>query len=440
TGNTEALNMVTRTLEAMARSGMYDQVSGGFHRYAVDGRWQVPHFEKMLYDNAQLPRVYVHAWQVTGEPLFRAIAEETLDFVLREMSDPAGGFIASLDADSEGEEGKFYLWSAQELQELLGDMTDRFRAAYPFTERGNFAGRNILTLSASFEERQSLAEARRRLLAARHERVPPARDDQVLTSWNGLMLAAFAEASRILDRADYRQAAEHCADFLLSHMRRPDGWLWHVWQNGRARFIGYLDDATHLIEGLLELYMTTFHPPLFTAVRELAEMVLAHFRATVGFFDTSNDHEALPVRPRQWQDNALPSGNSMAAFVLLRLAGLALEPRYEKLARQSLGAMQPFLVRYPLSFGQWLVALDYALAPRREVAIVGAPDAADTRALLAAATAGYRPHQVVAAGHPDAAPLVPLLAGRTLREGKATAYVCQGGVCQAPTTNPADLI
>jgi uncharacterized protein YyaL (SSP411 family) len=439
TGEPVAWDMVARTLEAMARGGMYDQIGGGFHRYSVDAYWRVPHFEKMLYDNAQLARVYLHAWQVSGDPFFHAIAEETLDFVLREMSHPAGGFIASLDADSEGEEGKFYLWTAAEIANLLGNLAGRFNAAYGVTESGNFEGRNILTFSASFAERQSLEEARRQLRAARAQRIPPARDHQVLASWNGLMLSAFAEAGRVLKREDYLRRAERCADFLLTHMRRADGRLWHAWSNGKARVNGYLDDFTHVTDGLLELYTATFDPRWYLAAVELTERMIARFSAPLGFFDTSDDHEALPVRPRNLQDNALPSGNSMAAFVLLRLAGLSGELHYEQLARRSLGAVQALLARYPLSFGQWLVALDYALAPPQEVAIVGDPANADTQALLEVALAGYRPHQVVAMGSPDATLLVPLLAGRPLHEGRAVAYICQGGVCGAPVTDPADL-
>ncbi|HIQ02525.1 MAG TPA: thioredoxin domain-containing protein [Anaerolineales bacterium] len=437
TGDPQSLRMVTQTLEAMARGGIYDQLGGGFHRYSVDERWLVPHFEKMLYDNAQLARLYLHTWQVTGNPFYRTIAEETLDYVLREMTHPSGGFYATQDADSEGEEGKFYVWTPDEIRGVLGDQATRFVTAYDVTERGNFEGKNILTLSAPLEERESLEEARRRLLAAREARVHPARDEKVLTSWNGLMLAAFAEPARALRRDDYREAAERNGDFLLRELRAPDGRLRHTWKDGVAKVNGYLEDYTHLIEGLLELYQTTLDPRWYRAARELAEGVLQHFSGPDGgFFDTSDDHEALIVRPRELQDNAVPSGSGMATLVLTRLAGLAVEMDYAERARVALGPMQPLLARYPLGFGQWLSALDQALAPPREIAIVGDPAATDTRALLAVCFEGYRPHQVVAAGLTDE---VPLLAGRPPVKGRATAYVCTGSTCHPPVTDPEPL-
>jgi len=448
TGDARALRMVTQTLEAMARGGVYDQLGGGFHRYSVDDRWLVPHFEKMLYDNAQLARVYLHAWQVTGEPFYRVIAEETLDYVVREMTDPSAGFHSTQDADSEGEEGKFFLWRLDEIRAVLNDQAESFLAAYGVTERGNFEGRNILEFVGGLEERETLSDARRRLFEARERRVHPGRDDKVLTSWNGLMLAAFAEAARVLEREDgstaltagYRRVAERNAEFLLSELRTPDGRLYHTWKAGVAKVNGYLEDYTHLIEGLIELYQTTFDPRWYTAARELADVMIEHFSAPVGFYDTSDDHEPLIVRPRELQDNAVPSGNAMATFVLLRLAGLAVEPRYLDLAQAALGPMQHMLARYPLGFAQWLVALDYVLSHPREVAIVGDPDAADTRALLDACMTGYCPHQITALGTPDADPsTVPLLSDRGQIEGRATAYVCVDSVCRPPVTDPEAL-
>jgi uncharacterized protein YyaL (SSP411 family) len=457
--------MVSQTLEAMARGGMYDQLGGGFHRYSVDDHWLVPHFEKMLYDNAQLARVYLHAWQVTGEPFYRTITEEVLDYVVREMMDgsaglttgPVGGFYSTQDADSEGEEGKFFVWTLDEIRDLLSAVrlrlpqaeADAFIAAYGVTERGNFEGRNILELVGDMDQRGELAEARRKLFEAREQRVHPGRDEKVLTSWNGLMLAAFAEAARTLGRDDYRQVAERNADFLLRQLRNDKGRLWHTWKacpeqgrrDGVAKINGYLEDYTHLIEGLLELYQTTFDPRWYQVARELAEVMIEHFSAPDGgFFDTSDDHERLITRPRELQDSAVPSGNAMAALVLLRLAGLAVEPRYVELAHRSLGTMQPLLAKYPLGFAQWLIALDYALSHPREVAIVGAPQASDTRALLDVCTTGYRPHQIVALGAPDVeASAVPLLQGRGQIESHATAYVCVDFACRAPVTDPEAL-
>jgi len=471
TSDPRALQMVSQTLEAMARGGMYDQIGGGFHRYSVDDHWLVPHFEKMLYDNAQLARVYLHAWQVTGESFYRTIVEETLDYVVREMTDPAGGFCATQDADSEGEEGKFFVWTPDEIRAVLGDEADRLMVAYGVTERGNFEGNNILELKGSLEEREALTGARRKLFEARKQRVHPGRDDKVLTSWNGLMLAAFAEAARVFSpspplgppqlwggsgrggrggRAEvYRQVAERNAEFLLSELRTTNGRLLHTWKacpersrrDGVAKINGYLEDYTHLTEGLLELYQTTFDPRWYRAAHELADAMIEHFSAPDGgFFDTSDDHGTLIVRPRELQDNAVPSGNAMAALVLLRLAGLAVEPRYLELAQATLGPMQPLLARHPLGFGQWLIALDYALSHPREIAIVGDADATDTRAMLAVCTTGYRPHQIVALSNPDAEPsAVPLLEDREQVKGQATAYVCVDFTCHPPITDPAAL-
>ncbi|MBN1956341.1 MAG: thioredoxin domain-containing protein [Anaerolineae bacterium] len=438
-GDEPALQMVTQTLDAMARGGMYDQLGGGFHRYSVDAQWTIPHFEKMLYDNAQLARVYLHAWQATGDPFYRTIAEETLDYVAREMTDPAGGFYSTQDADSEGEEGKFFAWTPGEIHAVLGSQADAFIETYGVTERGNFTGENILELKGPLEKRAALAAARDQLFQARERRVHPGRDEKVLTSWNGLMLAAFAEAARALDRDDCQQTAENNASFLLRELRTAEGRLYHTWQAGAAKITGYLEDYANLIDGLIELYQTTFEPCWYVAARELAETMIAHFRTSTGFYDTSDDHKALIVRPQELQDNAVPSGNAMAVTALLRLAGLAGDPRYEELAHHDLGAVQELLARHPLGFGQWLQALSYALAQPLEIAIVGKPGAADTQALLAACRAGYRPHQVVAVGPPATEQAVPLLRQRNMVDGQATAYVCVDHACRPPLTGAAAL-
>jgi hypothetical protein len=458
TDDENALNMVAQTLEAMARGGIYDQLGGGFHRYSVDQRWLTPHFEKMLYDNSQLARVYLHAWQVTGDLFFRTITQEILDYVVREMTDPAGGFYSTQDADSEGEEGKFFVWTPDEIRQVLGEeasplqvqrgggdgrggLADAFMAAYGITERGNFEGKNILEFVGDMGQRSALVEARRKLFAAREKRIHPARDDKVLTSWNGLMLAAFAEAARILARDDYRQVAERNARFLLKELRQDDGRLLHTWKDGTAKQNGFLEDYSYLMEGLLELYQTTFEPRWFVAAQELAETILAHFAAPDGgFFDTSDDHETLVIRPRDLQDNATPSGNAMAVTALLKLAGFTNDLRYVDIARQALAQIQSMMARYPLGFGQWLQALSYALSQPREIAIVGDPDAPDTQALLAAVRDGYRPFQVVALSAPGAQPsAVPLLQDRGLVEGHAAAYVCRNFTCQMPVTKPERL-
>jgi hypothetical protein len=440
-GEAEALRMATETLDAMARGGIYDQVGGGFHRYSVDARWLVPHFEKMLYDNAQLARVYVHGWQVSGELLFRAIVEETLDYVVREMTDPAGGFYATQSAESEGEEGKFFAWAYDEIEDVLGEEADRFADLYGVTRRGNFEGKNVLTFSGTWEERQETAEARQALFEAREKRVRPERDEKVLTSWNGLMLAAFAEAGVGLEREDYVAVAERNAAFLLDELRAEDGHLLHTWRDGRAKGRGFLEDYAHLIDGLLALYQATFEPRWYDAARELAGLMVDGFQTSEGgFFDTSVAHEELVTRPRSLQDSAVPSGNSMAAWILLRLSQLSVEPRYAEIARHSLRQVQQLLARYPLGFGQWLTALDYALAETREIAIVGDPGGADVQALLQICRDGYRPHQVLAVGDPkDLRVEVPLLTDREQIDGKATAYVCIDFTCRRPVTEPEAL-
>ena len=436
----KALATVRQTLEAMARGGLYDQLGGGFHRYAVDANWLVPHFEKMLYDNAQLARVYLHAWQVTGEPLFRAIVEETLDYVAREMTAPEGGFYATQDADSEGEEGKFFIWTPDEVREALGGPATRFLKLYGITDAGNFEGRNILTFNGTVEEREAIAGARRALFEARERRVRPGRDEKVVASWNGLMLAAFAEAARVFDRDDYRDIAVRSANFLLRELRTRDGRLWHVWNRGEAKVAGLLEDYAHLIEGLLALYGTTFERRWTIAAVELADAMIAHFSAAAvgeaGFFDTADDGERLIVRPREMQDNAMPSGNAMAATVLLALARLSGKSRYADVAEQSLESMQDLMGEHPLAFGQWLVALDSALVTPVDIAIIGDLDAADTRALLDVAQEGYHPHRLVAVGSGD---VPPMLAHRTQVDGKPTAYVCVNHVCQPPVTDVGEM-
>jgi uncharacterized protein YyaL (SSP411 family) len=392
-----------------------------------------------------LARVYLHAWQLTGDPFYRTIAEETLDYVAREMLSPEGGFYSTQDADSEGEEGRFFVWMPNEIQAVLGDKAGRFMEVYGVTENGNFEGKNILELKGSPEERQDLSSARRKLFKAREGRVHPGRDEKILTSWNGLMLAAFAEATRVLERDDYRQVAERAAEFLLSELRTPKGRLHHVWKAGVAKVNGYLEDYTHLVEGLIELYQATFAPRWYKAARELADVMIEHFSASsgddaqgttvAGFYDTSDDHETLITRPRELQDNAIPSGNGMAALALQRLAGLAVEPRYTEIARQSLAAVQPLLAQYPLGFGQWLQALSYALAHPREIAIVGDATLPQARALLEAC-AGYRPYQVVAAGTEAH---IPLLKDREQIQDRATAYVCINLTCRPPVTEPEAL-
>jgi uncharacterized protein YyaL (SSP411 family) len=451
TGEATPLEMATKTLHTMARGGMYDQLGGGFHRYATDAVWLIPHFEKMLYDNAQLARVYLHAWQMTGEPFFRRITEEVLDYVLREMTDPSGGFYASQDADSEGHEGKFFAWAEDEIVEVLGtEDADLLKQAYGVTRDGNFEGQNVLFLSvtaAELAEQQGgspeaiqtrLDASRRKLFERRESRVHPGRDDKVLAAWNGLMLAAFAEAGRALGRADFAAAATANADFILASMRQTDGRLYRSWRNGDARLNAYLEDYANVAEGLLAQYEASFDERYYTGAVELMDFALAHFAdAQGGFFDTSDDHETLVTRPKDIQDNATPSGNGMAVTVLLKLAALTGDTRFGELAERSLGAVQPAVAQYPTAFGQWLSALAFALSQPREVALVGDPvgDPA-MQALLDIIHTTHRPFQVVALKRPGAASAVPLLAERVQVQGKATAAVCRNFTCRLPVTDP----
>jgi uncharacterized protein len=452
TGEANPLDMVVKLARSMARGGLYDQLGGGFHRYSTDAAWMVPHFEKMLYDNAQLARVYLHLWQVSGDPEFRRVAEETLDYVAREMTDPAGGFYSTQDADSEGHEGKFFVWTVAEIDAALGADAELFKEAYGVTARGNFEGRNILFVAAAPDELASRhglveAEVRRRLAAARRvlfdqraQRIAPGRDDKVLAAWNGLMLAALAEAARLLGRDDYRRVAVANAGFILSALRTPGGGLLRSWRQGRARLNAYLEDYADVADGLLALYETTFDAHYYVAAQELVDYALAHFAdPNGGFFDTPDEHEPLVSRPKDVQDNATPSGAAMLATVLLRLAALSGVNHYLQTAEAALGALQPVLAQHPTAFAQSLVALAFALAQPREIALVGDPAQPATQALLAVVNGAYRPFQVVALKHPGEEPPVPLLAGRETLDGRPTAAVCYNFACRLPVSDPEAL-
>ena len=448
---------VRQTLDVMAAGGIYDQIGGGFHRYATDTIWLVPHFEKMLYDNALLATVYLHAWQLTGEASYRRVCEETLDYVLREMTAPAGGFYSTQDADSEGVEGKFYVWTPAELREALGDADATIvEKLWGVTETGNFEGHNILhraktpaevATELGLEEdavRDAVARARVQLYEARHQRVAPARDDKVLTAWNGLMQRAFAEAGRILDRQDYRDAAVANAYFMLGTMR-TDGGLLRSWRNDHARIPAYLEDYAALANALLSTYETTGNITFFGEARTLVEEALTRYwdNEIETFFDTASDHEQLIGRPRELTDNATPSGMSLMAEALLRLTAFTGEDRYRDYATRVLAPLVPDMLKQPLAFGNLLCALDDFVGPMDEVAIVGEPGAEGTRTLLDIARHGYRPRMVLAQAAPgdaEAQTAVPLLADRPLVDDQPTAYVCRGFVCNQPVTQPDELL
>jgi uncharacterized protein YyaL (SSP411 family) len=438
TGDPRARQMVTTTLTRMARSGMYDQLGGGFARYSVDDHWLVPHFEKMLYDNAQLASLYLGGWLAFRDPEYRRISEETLDYILREMTDAGGGFYSAQDADSEGHEGKFFVWSAGEVRALLapGDADHALR--YWGVDQGpNFEGKNILFVAGE-PDPERMAEARRRLFAAREGRVHPARDDKVLASWNGLACRALAEAGRALQRADYVAAAVRNASFLLSSMRRA-GRLLRTWKGGQARLNGYLEDHAMVALALLAVYEATFERRWLDEARALAESMLALFwdDTLEGFYDTGADHERLIVRPRNLYDNAVPCGSSVAIEVLLRLAVLTGEGRYEATALKALRPMADLMTRHGAGFGRFLAALDFHLGPVVEVALV-APSGESWTPLAAEIFGRYLPNRAVVGamvGDGEAAAGLPLLEGRTAVDGKTTAYVCRDYACQMPVTD-----
>ena len=425
--------MVAQTLRAMASGGMYDQVGGGFARYSVDPYWLVPHFEKMLYDNALLARAYLHGWQVTGEPLFRRVAEETLDWALREMRAAEGGFYSALDADSEGVEGKFYVWSVDELRSALAGEPDADEAIAWFgaTDRGNFEGANIPVRGPGDPER--LDEWRARLYEVRSQRVWPGLDDKRLTSWNALMISALAEAGAVLERDDYLAAATAAAEFVLGSLRDDDGRLLRTFNDGRGRLNAYLEDHAFLLEALLTLYESSFDPRWFGEARSLADTMIERFADDEhgGFFETSSDHERLLARRKDLEDHPIPSGNAGAAYGLLRLAALTGEHGYEERAVGVLRLLHELAPRHPQAFGHLLQALDFHLSPVKEVALVG-----ESHELERVVRGAFRPHLVLAGGAPDG---VPLLADRPTVDGRPAAYVCERFACKAPVTEPQEL-
>ena len=434
----------------MANGGIYDQLGGGFARYTVDAGWLIPHFEKMLYDNALLARAYLHGWQATGYPLFRRVCEETLDWALREMRGLEGGFYSALDADSEGEEGKFYVWTVEQVRAVLGEEREggNGRAATPSTAQaaldyfgvqpgGNWEGRTILTRGA--EEPEGFEELRRRLYDARSERVWPGLDDKRLTSWNALMVSALADAGAVLEREDYLDAARRCADFLLTELTDADGRLLRTWKDGEGRLNAYLEDHAYLLDALLTLYEATFEPRWFDAARALADTTIERFGDPEhgGFFETSSDHERLLTRRKDPEDHPIPSGNAAAAYALLRLAALTGEHEYEQQGVAVLRLFVELAPRHPNAFAHLLQALDFHLAQVREVALVGD----DVAALERVVRGAFRPHVVIAGTPPNGGDGsdVPLLEGRGPVDGRPAAYVCENFACKAPVTEAAEL-
>ena len=457
TAELDALRFVEVTLRRMAAGGMYDHLGGGFARYSVDAQWLVPHFEKMLYDNALLARVYLHAWQATGAPEYLAVMEDVLRWVINEMTSPEGGFYSALDADSEGEEGRFYLWTPEEIDAVVGpEDGPAVRAWWGVAPGGNFEGRTILhawrSVEAAAQEAgvtpeelmAAVSRARPLLYAARAKRVRPGLDDKVLTAWNAMMLHTFAEAARATGDEAYRRIALRSAEFLLGRLR-VDGRLMRTYKDGRARIPAFLEDHALLADALVSLYEATFDARWLREARTLADETLARFwdEAEGVFYDTAGDAEALVVRPRDLWDNATPSGNSAAVMVLLRLAALTGDERYRAVAERVLQGMGEVAARAAAGFGHLLSALDFHLATPMEIAFAGTPGEAETDALLRVAARAYLPNAVTALRRPDEdgeiEALIPLLRGRSTLDGRATAYVCERMACQWPVHEPDAL-
>jgi uncharacterized protein len=434
-GETE---MSLTTLRAMSSGGINDQIGGGFARYSVDATWTVPHFEKMLYDNALLARAYLHGWQVSGDELLLRTCRETLDFCLRELRGPEGGFYAALDADSEGVEGRFYVWSLDEIRDVLGPLADQAIAYFGATRAGNFEATNILEARGPQPDPTTREEIRRLLLDRRAGRVRPGLDDKRLTSWNALIISALAEAGAVLEEPRYIDAARVCADFILTDLRDDHGHLLRTFNAGRARLGAYLEDHAFLLEALLHLYEATFDERYFVEARGLADQIISRFADPQrgGFFSTPTDHEALIARRKDLEDTPIPSGSSSAALGLLRLAALTGDHAYHEAAAGTLQIVHRIAADHPNAFGHLLQALDFMIGPVREVAIVGEP----LDPLVSVVRRRFRPNLVLA-GSPDttAATAVPLLEGRTPLAGTAAAYVCEDFACRAPVTTPSEL-
>jgi uncharacterized protein YyaL (SSP411 family) len=446
------LHVVTHTLDKMAAGGIYDHLGGGFHRYSTDPQWLVPHFEKMLYDNAQLIPCYLEAYLITGKADYARVAHETCRYVLREMTGAEGGFYSTQDADSEGEEGKFFVWTPDQIEQLLGPRAAQtFCAAYGVTRAGNFEhGTSVLNrpeaperlaarlLRDPVELERELAQSRATLLAARENRIKPGLDDKVLVAWNGLMIDALAQAAGVLDTPEYLHAAQRAATFLLGQLRGADGRLLHTWRGGAAKLAAYLDDYACLANALMTLYEADFDDRWIGAALQLADRMLEQFADPVhgGFFFTANDHEQLITRQKDLYDNAVPSGNSMAVLALLRLGKLTGRADLLAAAERALRAGAAVMQQSPRAAGQLLIALDMYFGPTYEIVIIGDPAAPATHTVLGAVRHRFIPNKVLAcrggAAGPATAALDPLFAGKTGQPGEPTVYICENFACQAP--------
>ncbi len=456
--DSDALRMAELTLDKMAAGGMYDHLGGGFHRYSTDERWFVPHFEKMLYDNALLARTYLEAYQVTSKEDYARVARETLEYVLNEMQSPEGGYYSSQDADSEGVEGKFYVWSREEVDQLLEDESEVFCRFYDISDSGNWEGTNVLNRPSSIEDvardlgieaknlATKLGKARRRLYTERERRIRPGLDDKVLTSWNALMIIAMARGYRILGEERFLESARRAARFILDHMI-VEGRLLATYREGRARFHAYLDDYAYLIGGLVELYESDFDIAWLDHARNLAEDLERLFwdQNQGGFFFTGADHESLLVRTKTGFDGAIPAGNAVAATYLQKLASYTGEESFSARARETIRAFLSLMQRSPSAFPQMLSAVDYYLSSKREIAVVGREGSEESNQALEQIWRIYSPNAVVAFLDPDGEnsqaveSKVPLLNGKSVSDNKTRFYICENYTCQAPTDRFEDV-
>lgn len=450
----DALHMVRLTLDRMAMGGMYDHLGGGFHRYSTDARWLVPHFEKMLYDNALLTPAYLEGFQATGDPFYREVVEQTLAYVRREMTSPEGPFYSTQDADSEGVEGKFFVWSAEEIKSALDeDSAKLFEDVYEITSEGNWEEKNILNRSKNYAQSagllriaepellRRLAQSRQVLYEIRSRRVWPGRDEKILTAWNGLMINAFAQAAQVLDEPTYAETAGQAARFILQRMRRPDGRLMRTYCAGsEPKLNGYLEDFSYFIDALVSLYEATFDVHWIESALDLTRVMIDQFwdDAEGGFFYTGRDHEALIARTKDPHDSSVPSANSMAVTALLRLSQLTGRAELRQKAEKTLQMFHGVMAGSPLAGGQMLIALDFLLGPVQEYAVIGDPENNEVRRVLRAIRGGYRPNKVVAmSGEPETiAAAVPLLANKSNR-GSVTTFVCQNHTCKEPLVGAA---
>jgi uncharacterized protein YyaL (SSP411 family) len=459
-GDKKAIAMVVKTLDAMSRGGIYDHLGYGFARYSTDNRWLAPHFEKMLYDNALLCYAYVEAYQCTGDPDFARIAEEIITYVMRDMTSPGGAFYSAEDADSEGVEGKFYVWKLQEIMALLGsELGELFADVYNVTPGGNFEGENILNLIDSDlyeyaaqhnldinDLEAKMAEARDKLYQDREQRVHPFKDDKILTAWNGLMIAALAKAGRVLQRDDYAQAAARAIDFIFAKLTAEDGKrLLARYREGNAAYLGYVDDYAFMLWGLLEVYETTFNPKyLRQAIAVSADLKQLFWdMENGGFYFTGNDGEELLMRQKEIYDGAIPSGNSVAALALLRLGRLTENAEYIGLVEEMFSYFSSEISRYPRAYTYFLLALDYYLTPPSHIVIAGEKEDPDVQAMLALAGQSFMPETTVVYNDPvyqtDNWELVPVAAGQGAVNGRATGYICENFACQRPVHTIEDF-